>query len=77
MTIATYTKIFLKTARKSKQLDIRQCCSIGGKKLTFHRTTDNPLACWECMAIINDKLDLITTPTMVVSHGLSSTSIDT
>jgi uncharacterized protein (DUF983 family) len=49
--VATYRKIFLKTARKSKQLDIRQCCSICGKKLKFHRTTDNPLACWECMTI--------------------------
>jgi hypothetical protein len=49
--VATYTKIFLKTARKSKQLDIRQRCSICGKKLNFHRTTDNLLACWECMTI--------------------------
>ena len=77
MGVATYTKTFLKTARKSKQLDIRQCCSICGKKLKFHRTTDNPLACWECMAINEWQFWPYYHSYYVVCHGLSSTSIDT
>ncbi len=53
MAVATFTKIFLKRVNK-KQVDTRrQDCSICGKKLKFNRTTDNPLACWECM-IINE-----------------------
>ena len=53
MAVATYTEIFLKRVKK-KQVDTRrQSCSICGKEVKFHRTTDDPLACWQCM-IVNE-----------------------
>ncbi len=52
MAVATYTKIFLKTTKKKKRLDIRHCyCSKCGKKLKFVKRSENPLTCWQCMML--------------------------
>jgi hypothetical protein len=54
--VATYTKILLKTIKK-KQLEIRPCCSICGKKIKFTisiTTSQFPLSCWQCMIINTD-----------------------
>jgi hypothetical protein len=32
-------------------LGTRHRCSICGKKLTFDRTSENPLAWWKCMIV--------------------------
>lgn len=56
MAVVTLTKILLGTTKK-KQLDIRRCCSICGKKLKFTSsitTSQFPLSCWQCMIINMD-----------------------
>lgn len=56
MAVVTYRKILWR-ATKKKQLDIRHCCSICGKKLKFTSsitTSQFPLSCWQCMIINMD-----------------------
>jgi hypothetical protein len=42
--------LLLKTT-VNQLLDSTSCCSICGKKLKFSRTSENPLACWQCMVV--------------------------
>jgi hypothetical protein len=54
MAAAANSKILLKKNKEQRSTTSCRYCSICGKKLKFARTSENPLACWQCMIVTAD-----------------------